>query len=137
VLRTVTRLPGADRAGQRRIWIPDARYADGFFAAAHPAVSWQIPQPTVGGVPLDDLVGGRWVLLHTGSVPPGAGAWSDIGVRSLYVTEPSLARWLRRRSADAVVLRPDGFIYAATSSGKPIPAPPVGLDVTTLAGAHA
>jgi 3-(3-hydroxy-phenyl)propionate hydroxylase len=137
VLRAVNRLPGADRAGQRMVWIPDARYADGFFAAAHPAVGWQIPQPSVGGMPLDHLVGGRWVLLHTGAVPTGAGAWSVIGVQSLYVTEPSLALWLRRRSADAVVLRPDGFIYAATSSGKPMPAPPVGLDVTTLTGAHA
>ncbi|MUL48616.1 bifunctional 3-(3-hydroxy-phenyl)propionate/3-hydroxycinnamic acid hydroxylase [Mycobacterium sp. CBMA293] len=137
VVRTVTSIPGANAAGQKMWWIPDARYGHGFFAAAHPAVGWQIPQPTVDGVPLDDLLDGRWTLLHTGAAPAGIRAWSDIGVASLRVTEPSLVQWLRRRRADAVVLRPDGFIYAATSSGQPMPVPPAGLNVTALTGASA
>jgi 3-(3-hydroxy-phenyl)propionate hydroxylase len=33
---------------------------------------------------------------------------------------------LRRKKAAAVVLRPDGFIYAAAESGHPLPPPPVG-----------
>ena len=137
VLRAVTRIPGANAAGQKFWWIPDARYADGFFAAAHPAVGWQIPQPTVDGVPLDDLLGGDWTLLHTGAAPLGAAAWADAGVSSLRVSEPSLVRWLHDRKADAVVLRPDGFVYAATSSRQPIPAPPAGLNLSTLTGAPA
>ncbi|MBN9636600.1 MAG: FAD-binding monooxygenase, partial [Actinobacteria bacterium] len=59
------------------------------------------------------------------------------GVSSLRVSEPSLVRWLHERKADAVVLRPDGFVYAATSSGQPMPAPPAGLNLTTLTGAPA
>jgi 3-(3-hydroxy-phenyl)propionate hydroxylase len=137
VLRAVTRIPGANTAGQKVWWIPDARYADGFFVAAHPAAGWQVPQPSVDGVPLDDLLGGEWTLLHTGAAPFGAAAWARAGVSSLRVSEPSLVRWLHERKADAVVLRPDGFVYAATSSGQPIPAPPAGLNVTTLTGAPA
>lgn len=137
VARAVTRIPGADAAGQKFWWIPDAHYEDGFFAAAHPAAGWQVPQPTVDGVPLDDLLDGCWTLLYSGAAPVGAAAWADAGVPSVRVTEPSLVRWLGDRKADAVVLRPDGFIYAATASGQPIPAPPAGLNLTTLTGAHA
>ncbi|GAA2429596.1 bifunctional 3-(3-hydroxy-phenyl)propionate/3-hydroxycinnamic acid hydroxylase [Mycolicibacterium llatzerense] len=137
VVRALTRIPGANAAGQRFWWIPDAHYDDGFFAAAHPAVGRQIPQPTVDGVPLDDLLGGRWTLLHTGAVPVGAAAWTAAGASALQITEPSLVRWLADHKADAVVLRPDGFIYAATSSGQRLPAPPAGLNLTTLTGAPA
>ncbi len=137
VVRALTRIPGANAAGQKFWWIPDAHYDDGFFAAAHPAVGRQIPQPTVDGVPLDDLLGGRWTLLHTGAVPVGAGAWTAAGASALQMTEPSLVRWLADYKADAVVLRPDGFIYAATSSGQRLPAPPAGLNLTTLTGAPA
>jgi 3-(3-hydroxy-phenyl)propionate hydroxylase len=75
--------------------------------------------------------------VHTGAVPGGARAWADVGVQSLYLAEPSLVRWLHDRDADAVVLRPDGFIYAATSSNHPMPAPPAGLNVAGLTGALA
>ncbi|MGX9671215.1 bifunctional 3-(3-hydroxy-phenyl)propionate/3-hydroxycinnamic acid hydroxylase [Mycobacterium sp. HM-7] len=136
VVRTVTRIPGADAAGQKLWWIPDARYADGFFTATHPAAGRQIPQPTVDGVLLDDLLAGRWALLYTGALPAGAAAWTSAGASTLQITEPSLLRWLRDHKADAVVLRPDGFIYVATSSNQPIPAPPAGLNLTTLTGAH-
>lgn len=137
VVRALTRIPGANAAGQKFWWIPDAHYDDGFFASTHPAVGWQIPQPTVGGVLLDELLGGRWTVLHTGAVPTGAAAWTAAGAPTLQITEPSLVRWLRDRKADAVVLRPDGFVYAATSSGQPLPAPPAGLSLTTLTGASA
>ena len=137
VLRAVGRIPGVDTLSQKYFWIPEARYGAGFFAAGGRAVGRQIPQPTVGGVPLDDLIGGRWTLLHTGSVPAGSDTWHNIGVPSVHVAEPSLTRWLRSRGADAVVIRPDGFIYSAASSDHPMPAPPAGLDVTALTGASA
>lgn len=137
VLRALTRIPAVLRSGQKLIWIPDAYYAEGFFASGNPAVGWQIPQPTVDGVRMDDLLGGRWALLHVGAVPAGAGAWQQIGVAQIAVTEPSMITWLHRLKADAVVLRPDGFIYAATTSGHLMAQPPAGLNLTTRTGAHA
>lgn len=130
VLRALTRLPGLDTRVQRLTWIPDARYREGFFAAAtHRAVGWQIPQPWVtdatgATVRLDDVLGGRWTILHVGEFPAGAHAWAELGVPTLQVTEPTLIGWLQRKKAAAVVLRPDGFIYAAAESGQPLPLPP-------------
>jgi 3-(3-hydroxy-phenyl)propionate hydroxylase len=130
VFRALTRVPGADSRVQKLTWIPDARYGDGFFADGnHPAVGWQIPQPWVTDdegdqARLDDVVKGRWAVLHTGALPAGATAWADLGVPTMQITEPTLIRWLRRKKATAVVLRPDGFIYAASRSGQPLPVPP-------------
>lgn len=130
VLRALTRLPGLDVRVQRLTWIPDARYRAGFFAAGtHAAVGWQIPQPWVTNadgtkVRLDDILDGQWAILHVGERPAGAQAWTALGVRSLQITEPTLIEWLRRKEAAVVVLRPDGFIYAAAESGYPLPLPP-------------
>jgi 3-(3-hydroxy-phenyl)propionate hydroxylase len=130
VFRALSRLPGVSAALVNTMWIPDARYREGFFAdGGHPAVGWQIPQPWVTNTEgvktrLDDLLHGQWAVLHTGEAPSGAQAWSAIGVQAIKVTEPTLVRWMRRRKAAAVVLRPDGFIYAAADFGQPLPTPP-------------
>ncbi|MGV0626814.1 bifunctional 3-(3-hydroxy-phenyl)propionate/3-hydroxycinnamic acid hydroxylase [Mycolicibacter minnesotensis] len=143
LIRAVTRVPGAQSASQRLMWIPEARYRKGFFSdSRHRAVGWQIPQPwvtTADGdrVRLDDLVGGRWVVLHTGNLPPNAAAWTDLGVPAHRIDEPELVRWLARRKATAVVLRPDGFIYAAAGPRQPLPAPPHGHTIETRSEADA
>jgi 3-(3-hydroxy-phenyl)propionate hydroxylase len=132
LLRKLTRLRVLEARLQRLTWIPDARYADGFLAAVrHRAVGWQIPQPWVtdaNGVPvrLDDVLGGRWAVLHVGPPPTGARGWEQLGIPAIPVVEPTLVDWLRRKKAAAVVLRPDGFIYAAAGSGRPLPPPPAG-----------
>ncbi|GAS88325.1 bifunctional 3-(3-hydroxy-phenyl)propionate/3-hydroxycinnamic acid hydroxylase [Mycolicibacterium brisbanense] len=141
-LRALTKVPGVLAAGQRRFWIPEARYADGFFAVApNEAIGRQIPQPIIdhGGasMPLDDLLGGTWALIYTTAIPTGAPAWQQIGVQTHRIAEPGLTRWLHEHGADAVVLRPDGFIYAAAGFGEPLPAPPVGLTLHDMTGAHA
>ncbi len=145
VLRALTRLPGLDAQVQRFTWIPDARYREGFFdAGSHRAVGWQIPQPWVtdangARVRLDDVVGGQWAIVRIGSPPGGTRAWAELGVPTIRVSEPELIRWLRRKKATAAVLRPDGFIYAATESGEPLPPPPHGyaLSVPVKSGATA
>ncbi len=127
--RALTRLPGMDAALVKMTWIPDARYREGFLAdGGHPAVGWQIPQPWVTNVDgakvrLDEILKGQWTVLYTDTPPAGAQAWTDRGATMIHVTEPTLVRWLRRKKATAVVLRPDGFIYAASRSGQPLPAP--------------
>ncbi len=137
VFRALTRVPGVDSLLQKLTWIPDARYVEGFFADGnHDAVGWQIPQPWVTDangdkVRLDDVVKGRWTVLYTDLPPVGAQAWTDLGAPTIQVTEPALVRWLRRKKAIAVVLRPDGFIYAATQSGQTLPVPPAVVPSTT------
>jgi 3-(3-hydroxy-phenyl)propionate hydroxylase len=146
VLRALTRLPGVDERLQKITWIPAARYREGFFAAGgHRAVGWQIPQPWVkdangAQVRLDDVLGGRWAIVHIGQPPRGSQAWATLDVPTIRVSEPALTQWLRDKKATAAVLRPDGFIYAAAGSDKPLPPPPPGHTgnvVTAKAGASA
>ncbi|OJZ69894.1 FAD-binding monooxygenase [Mycobacterium paraffinicum] len=145
LLRGLTRLPGVLKAGQSLIWIPPAHYPNGCFTAeAHAAVGWQLPQPWVTIAAgkrerLDDALGGGWTVLHLGAVPPGAGRWAQLGARALAITagaprpgairddDGTLTRWLHGKKAAAVVLRPDGFVFAAAGSGLPLPAPPTGF----------
>jgi 3-(3-hydroxy-phenyl)propionate hydroxylase len=135
VFRALTRLPGADRILQKISWVPDARYGQGFFAdGGHPAIGWQIPQPWVrdgdgAKVRLDDVLGRQWAILHTGSAPAGAQAWTSLGASLINVDEPTLVRWLHRKKAAAVVLRPDGFVYAASRPGQPLPGP---INITSI-----
>jgi 3-(3-hydroxy-phenyl)propionate hydroxylase len=127
--RALTRVPGVNAGLLKLTWIPDARYKDGFFASGHRAVGWQIPQSWVKddtGAPvrLDDILAGQWSILHTGTPPAGADTWTELGVPTIRITEPTLIRWLQRKNAAAVVVRPDGFIYAAARSGHSLPTPP-------------
>jgi 3-(3-hydroxy-phenyl)propionate hydroxylase len=136
VFRALTRVPGVDSLLQKMTWIPDARYEAGFFAENHPAVGWQIPQPWVTGatgatVRLDDVLGGEWTVVHTGAPPVGAQAWTQLGVKMIRISDPTLVRWLQRKKATAVVVRPDGFIYAASDSDQPLPTPPAITPIKT------
>ncbi|CAJ1497820.1 bifunctional 3-(3-hydroxy-phenyl)propionate/3-hydroxycinnamic acid hydroxylase [[Mycobacterium] kokjensenii] len=143
-LRALTKLPGVLAGGQKLYWIPDARYREGFFVRTgrrsyrnrQSAAGWQIPQPRVvdritgATVRLDQILAGRWILLHLGDPPVGAAAWSTIGVPILQIGgeigdhDGTLTAWLRGKNAAALVIRPDGFVYAAAASGRPLPPPP-------------
>jgi 3-(3-hydroxy-phenyl)propionate hydroxylase len=134
LLRNVLRVPAIGNRLDKFTWLPAARYRDGFLSTVkHPAVGWQIPQPWVTDADgrrarLDDVIAARWTVLHVGPRPGSADAW---GIPAIAVTEPSLVEWLRHRKATAVVLRPDGFIYAAAGSGQPLPPPPAGYAFST------
>ena len=53
--------------------------------------------------------------------------------RDIHDHTGALTAWLRGKNASAVVVRPDGFIYAATDSSLSLPAPPAGLSITAPA----
>ncbi|UXA20644.1 bifunctional 3-(3-hydroxy-phenyl)propionate/3-hydroxycinnamic acid hydroxylase [Mycobacterium sp. SMC-4] len=144
--RTLTKVPYTLTWLRNHRWIPDARYTDGFVAKnGNGATGWLIPQPWVvdekgDTVHLDDIVGGRWTVLHLGP-PSDFRAWRSAGVPVLKITpaetapspdslvdsDSSLVRWLEKKGASAVVVRPDGFIYAGAEAGQPLPAPPAGF----------
>ncbi len=98
-------------------------------------MGWLIPQPrvTVDGrqVRLDDVLARQWTVLHIGAAPAGTASWAGVPIleigRDIHVHTGALSAWLRGKNASAVVVRPDGFIYAATDSGHYLPEPPAGL----------
>jgi 3-(3-hydroxy-phenyl)propionate hydroxylase len=142
-MRALARVPHAARMLHARLWIPEARYRDGFFTGeANQAVGRHIPQPWVidehcARRRLDDVLGQGWAVLHTGVTPAGVDAWSGIPLfevtgpgskpapGQIVDTDGSLTDWLRRKRARAIVIRPDKFVYTAAdtrSSLSPLPA---------------
>jgi len=138
MLRNILRVPKVIAVLDKFTWLPDARYRRGFLSSVKQrAVGWQIPQPWVTAADgsrtrFDDTLGGKWAIVHVGPAPSGSQAWTAQGVATIPVIEPTLVRWLRRRKAAAVILRPDGFVYAAAGSGAPLPPPPIGYTFSAL-----
>ncbi|MFD4600719.1 bifunctional 3-(3-hydroxy-phenyl)propionate/3-hydroxycinnamic acid hydroxylase [Streptomyces sp. NPDC058464] len=133
-------------------WIPVASYAGGFQARPRTKASGrQIPQPWVTGpdgerVRLDDVLAGRWLLLHLGLPrPQQAQAWERAGVPSLAVlpagsrpaanavvdSDGVLLPWLAERAVTTLALRPDAYVYAAARAGAQLPPPPAGFAPTS------
>lgn len=144
LIRRVIRIPGAISTFERLSWIPIARYKQGFLSGQrHPAVGWQIPQPWVlsargTAMRLDDVLGASWALIYTGAPPGNEDAWTSAGIPAIRVISPSagpdpeafrdsggmLTDWMKDKGATALVVRPDGFVYAATGDGTSLPNPP-------------
>jgi 3-(3-hydroxy-phenyl)propionate hydroxylase len=84
-----------------------------------------------GKIRFDEVLGRQWAVVHVGPAPDGSLAWANLGVPTIQIVEPTLVRWLRRKKAAAAVLRPDGYIYAAAGSGRPLAPPPAGYAFST------
>lgn len=145
-LRGLSRIPGFGNWLQDSHWIPVAHYSAGFQALPRTRASGhQIPQPWVTGpdgerVRLDDVLAGRWLLLHGKHAVPRP-AWDRLGVPSLTVTsagsEPAegtvvdsegvLLPWMAGHRAATLALRPDAYVYAAAPAGAQLPSPPTGF----------
>ncbi|MGW5655242.1 bifunctional 3-(3-hydroxy-phenyl)propionate/3-hydroxycinnamic acid hydroxylase [Streptomyces humi] len=131
-------------------WIPVASYAEGLQARPRAKASGhQIPQPWVTApdgtrARLDDVLAGRWLLLHTGPPVPQP-AWERAGVPALAVrpagSDPAegavvdsdgvLLPWLTAHRATTVALRPDAYVYAAAPAAAHLPPPPPGFTLPT------
>ncbi|MEU1404977.1 bifunctional 3-(3-hydroxy-phenyl)propionate/3-hydroxycinnamic acid hydroxylase [Streptomyces sp. NPDC005728] len=145
-VRALDRVPGFTDRLQDSSWIPVARYAEGLQARPRTKASGhQIPQPWVTSpdgsrVRLDDVLGGRWLLLH-GGLPVTQPAWEHLGVPSLTVmpagsrpaegtlvdSDGVLLPWMAERRVTTLALRPDAYVYAAAPAGAQLPPPPAGF----------
>ncbi|MFI8242438.1 bifunctional 3-(3-hydroxy-phenyl)propionate/3-hydroxycinnamic acid hydroxylase [Streptomyces sp. NPDC085866] len=146
VLPVLNRAPGLTDWLQDSNWIPVAHYAAGLQDRARTKASGhQLPQPWATGpdgnrVRLDDVLGGRWLLLH-GGLPVPQPAWERLGVPSLTVTPAGsrpaegavvdsdgvLLRWMKEHQVTTLALRPDAYVYAAAPAGAQLPPPPPGF----------
>ncbi|MEV6164327.1 bifunctional 3-(3-hydroxy-phenyl)propionate/3-hydroxycinnamic acid hydroxylase [Streptomyces sp. NPDC052052] len=145
-LRLLDRLPGFGNWMQDSHWIPVAHYGAGLQARPRTKASGhQVPQPQVTGpdgalVRLDDVLAGRWLLLHARTAAPQQ-EWDRMGVPSLVVTPAGsrpaegtvvdhdgvLLPWMNARRAATLALRPDAYVYAAAPLGAQLPPPPSGF----------
>ncbi len=111
-------------AAQTIRWLPPAHYGSGLLARnGNPAVGWLIPQPWVvdakrDRVRFDDVVGGTWTVVHTGT-DTSAQAWRSAGVPVIGIAAPgsapgadrivdcdgTLTRWLHDKKTSIVALR--------------------------------
>lgn len=144
--RVASKVPGFTAYLRNTRWLPDAHYAEGLLTHnGIPAAGWLIPQPWVidqkgERVRFDDVIGGRWTVLHTG--PEGSWqSWRSAGVPIVRIAptgsmpgidqivdrDGTLTRWLRGKKASVVAVRPDGFVYAGGAHDQPLPPPPAGL----------
>ncbi|WP_179468029.1 bifunctional 3-(3-hydroxy-phenyl)propionate/3-hydroxycinnamic acid hydroxylase [Mycolicibacterium vinylchloridicum] len=146
LLRVATTIPAFTTWLRDHRWLPDARYDAGLLVRnGNPAAGWLIPQPWVidekgDRVRFDDVVGSRWAVLHTGTGRPWH-EWRSAGVPAYRVVasggtpgadrivdrDGALTAWLETKKAAVVVVRPDGFIYAAAGADQPLPPPPAGF----------
>ena len=140
-LRTADTIPGmADRL-QDANWIPAARHRHGLIARprtrASGAMLPQVHVRTSDGTRrlLDDALPKGWVLLTTGQSTPQP-HWSTVERFTVAAAEDqptpgtivdeqgTLLHWLDERRVTDVVVRPDGYVYAAARSGRRLPDPP-------------
>ncbi|GAB3163286.1 bifunctional 3-(3-hydroxy-phenyl)propionate/3-hydroxycinnamic acid hydroxylase [Amycolatopsis stemonae] len=148
VFRAIERVSPLARAFHNSGWVPQCHYRKGFLTPSgrRQAAGWKIPQPVVleetGKTQLlDDVIAGRWVVLHLDPAPI-APEWHGIpclavlpagsAPRSDAVVDSTgaLTAWMARTKATALVLRPDSIVYAAASSEQSLPPPPPGLRPT-------
>ncbi len=131
--RSIRRVPAADAFFARGGGRPASRLGPGARLRGRGA-GRLLPQPRVrlaGGreVLLDDALGPGWAVVARGGGSPHGGAAPvatavggsarDLGLpvfvlgRDLVDLDGTLERWLRRRRASVVVVRPDRYVFAA------------------------
>lgn len=105
-------------------YAPPPGFTSGVLIAGSPGAGELFPQPwaKAGGetLRLDDVLGdGAWLISRAGADP----VLSKFGIRAIAIGDPTLApfrdaltEWLDKRHADAVLVRPDRYVFG---SGEP------------------
>lgn len=151
VSRIVMRTPLVSSYIKDATWLAMPEYRQGFIDphVSSSLVGTRIPQPQVVDhtgrrALLDDVLYGGWSVLlrplgHE-KTAEAVRAWEALGARTFVLVdhaagEPGelrddddlLRRALDRANVDALVLRPDAFVYTAARVGEPLAGPPVSL----------
>jgi 3-(3-hydroxy-phenyl)propionate hydroxylase len=93
-----------------------APFKTGCVLAGNPSAGEIFPQPTSGQTRLDDVLGQEaWLISREPVSAPGITA-RHLGEEILAPFRPALATWLDKRKVDAVLVRPDRYIFG---SGEP------------------
>jgi 3-(3-hydroxy-phenyl)propionate hydroxylase len=142
--RAVMRVPTLRSYFRETKWFPATIYRHGLLSRANGsrAVGRQLPQPWVytgsgERARLDDVLAGRWTLLHTG---PAASwpTWPTERAARLQViaagaplapgavvdTEGVLIPWMQRHRATVLAVRPDAIVFAACGTNAGLPPSP-------------
>lgn len=142
--RLAMRLPYVGTYFRTGAYMPVAHYPSGFLASdAGPAVGHWVPQPWVldsGGerLRLDDAIGQRWRVLHVDNPSPRY-RWATAQVDAVQLLPSGsspragalvdlndvLVDWMRKKKATALLLRPDGFVYAGAGPQDVLAPPPL------------
>ena len=115
--------------GQVQTTIDEARVVNrahepigpGFSAPGLPLGGSLAPQPRVAsGDRMDDLVGYRFAVIGSAAVIEAVPestrrAWTDLGAVVIMDAGPEVRAWLDRQAVDAVILRPDRYVFAAAA----------------------
>ncbi|CAM3987310.1 bifunctional 3-(3-hydroxy-phenyl)propionate/3-hydroxycinnamic acid hydroxylase [Smaragdicoccus niigatensis] len=153
-LRVLNSLPHLGNTFRAGLWVPEAHYPAGYFTTKRRgATGWKVIQPWVLDIDgnrqrLDDVLHQEWTVLYIDRAD-GIAAWAAAGVNVVEVAksgsapavdrvvdvENALTLWMKSKGVTAIALRPDGFVYAATESGRTLPPPPMGLTLRTLSNA--
>lgn len=92
----------------------------GCLLAGSPAAGTLFPQPVADGARLDDVLGeGGWLIARDPPAPLAA------GLRAVALSDPRLApfrerieAWLASRGAEAVLVRPDRYVFGTGDAGS-------------------
>lgn len=97
-----------------------ARFEDGCILAGAPGAGTMFPQPTSGQGPgrlrMDDVLGGgAWLLTRAphGSTPVRGLREFSLETDELSPFRASVETWLDRQGAEAVLIRPDRYVFGA------------------------
>ncbi|MCY1141627.1 bifunctional 3-(3-hydroxy-phenyl)propionate/3-hydroxycinnamic acid hydroxylase [Actinoplanes sp. Pm04-4] len=142
VFRLGLRIPALRAYAREARWLPMTEHRDGLLdrigkatvAGQYPPQPWVLA-PDGNRARLDDVLAGRWTLLHLGAQQDWP-SWPDTVAR-LRVTpagsppapgtivdcDDVLIRWMRERDTTVLALRPDVLVYGAGADGVLPPAP--------------
>jgi 3-(3-hydroxy-phenyl)propionate hydroxylase len=129
VLTAIQAVPRVRRFISHFEFKPLPAHREGLMAGGRRAgvVGTMFPQPTIGGQPLDDLLGPDFAVIGPDVTRRTAETWQGPPARFLRVgpstsdgvtavADESLSAWFAGHGAGLVVLRPDRFVYATSTA---------------------